>query len=130
LLYRPGAISAEMLSQFAPVVKTESPAAPGHLKHHYMPRVPLVVLSHLKHFDENAYQELCWRLECEALHPGVMTLSDNPTLAARELYAEMRQAETHKNVNCIIVAYDFAARTSGLWASISDRLQRAARLIL
>lgn len=130
-IYRPGAITFEMLNEFAPVERKENPAAPGQLKHHYMPPVPLVVLSRQKYLDESTYEQLSTQLNCHPLRPNFIKLSDDAVTAARELYSHMRDAaQERENINCLIINYDFASRQTGLWESLSDRLTKAARLIL
>ncbi len=129
-IYRPGAITLEMLTEIAPTRTQASSASPGHLKHHYMPKVPLVVVKHLEDFGIGLYESIRQRLGLKVLYPTWMRLPPEPTLAARLLYSNMRiAAEKNPRANLIIIAYDTTSRTDGLWAAVTDRLTRAATLI-
>lgn len=130
-IYRPGAITKEMLEPFAPVFVKMSPAAPGQLKHHYMPNLPLVILSTQEHLTVDLYAQLTSALGVHALYPSWMSLSDEPNLAARLLYEKMRNAVTKSpQANCILLRYHLHTSPSGIDAAIVDRLQKAAKIIV
>ena len=132
-LYRPGAITREMLEELAPVELVASTASPGHLKHHYMPRKPLVIIPRFEDFGIETYERIRQNLGVKHLYPTWMELPNDPALAARLLYSNMRQAaETKPNANLILLPYpaDKKTHSTGLWAAVTDRLQRAATLIL
>lgn len=131
LVLRPGAITAEELSRFAPTeIIKQSPQSPGHLRHHYMPSIPLVILHSQSTLTSEVYQNMQLELKQKYLHPSWMTLPEDPLLAARLLYANMRAASLEKDVNCIFLIYPLEERRTNLWAGISDRLEKAATLIV
>jgi L-threonylcarbamoyladenylate synthase len=130
LIYRPGAVTAEMLSTFAPVRHQESPAAPGHLAHHYMPKIPLVILAGSPYLHEDQYFNLAQQLGVAHPYPSWMDLPEDPRLAARCLYSELRRAAQQKLANCIILPYSLEQKSHGLYSAISDRLKKAATVTL
>lgn len=61
-IYRPGFFTAKMLEKIlqdhhidAEVRYAQSPAAPGQLKHHYMPKIPLIIVPEEFNWDENRF---------------------------------------------------------------------------
>ncbi len=136
-ILRPGGVTEEMIretlekfSRSVRVVRAESPVAPGHLKHHYMPPVPLVILPE----DEPTPLSLRRRTQLqsdlktnELRNTSELVLNQDPEQAARELYSEMRRlAEEGADLLFIRAPRD----RSGLWSAIWDRLTRAASLNL
>ena len=120
--------------------KSESP---GHMKHHYMPSVPLVIcrntamkLAELTVLLNQKLPELPDTVEgVKIIKPAgkiskieFLRLSAEPELAARELYSQLRSASLRKpEVLCFIQT---SAQTGEMWESIFDRLYKAASLIL
>lgn len=129
-ILRPGAIDETQLrfalSRQSRDVRVErdqaSKATPGHLKHHYMPEAPLAFAS------PSAAEDDIRALAAKALGKPAkkileMKLSDDATLAARELYSEMRRlCESGAD---FIWTRD-RSESDGLWTAIRDRLARAA----
>lgn len=135
IIYRPGAITAEMLSEFA-TVEIHPPqsrsAMPGQMEYHYVPNLPLILLSGTPHLTPDHYISLRERLHVSTLYPSWMALPADPALAARMLYANMRSAAEKPGANCILLRYDLQSKdhTSGAWAAITDRLKKAAHMTL
>lgn len=143
-IYRPGAVTLEMLSAFAPTSKKQAQlsVAPGQLQHHYMPDKPLVWFKTTQHLSIDIYENLCRQLNVRSLQPSWMTLSEKPSVAARELYASLRNAAAKPHSNCILLRASnllfesFHLEISSknhegdLYAAITDRLEKAATLIL
>lgn len=140
-IYRPGAITQIMLRKFAPTETIISPvmASPGQLLHHYMPDLPLVLLKSNLHLTVDLYELIRSTLNLEYLHPSWMTLTDDPTLAARQLYSRLREAAQKDSANCIILARtvkkpyrasDPDTSNAELEQAISDRLNKAATLVI
>lgn len=139
-ILRPGAITKEMLQKVlkkwahpTEVIRETSQASPGHLKHHYMPNIPLVIVPREEPLTDSAELSAQVRLRIQneigkpAQRAVELHLSEDPSLAARELYSEMRRlAET--GADCIFVRKREAQ--DGLWSAIWDRLNRAASLDL
>ena len=135
-ILRPGAISkADLevsltrLSRPTSVrTRDDSTATPGSLPHHYMPEVPLALAA-----AGATARDVAERAAGLGLRPKrltELTLSSDPTLAARELYAEMRRlSASGADLLWSREASEPRAREkseSGLWAAIRDRLTRAA----
>ena len=131
-ILRPGGVSAEAISMalesaglVATVRRAESEASPGHLLHHYMPAVPLVVVPRTAAGIDVA--TIAIQLKLDTPRVVTMELSDDPALAARLLYAEMRRA-AESGADLILCPAPLGV--DGLWAAIWDRLNRAATLIV
>lgn len=124
-IFRPGFYTAKMLSEIlrqngieAEVVYAESPVAPGQLKHHYMPRIPLIIVPENfvweKHKDE---------IQFKFNNPAVWKQPLSPEIASRELYQKMREFDEQ--------GYDiiFAERSphhfNEEWLGIWNRLEKA-----
>ncbi|OFZ15935.1 MAG: threonylcarbamoyl-AMP synthase [Bdellovibrionales bacterium RBG_16_40_8] len=129
-IYRPGAITYEMLSDFAPVNTSSSPASPGQLDHHYRPTLPLVILSTTPYLTNEIYYQLTRDLKVAELYPSWMKLPEEPTIAARLLYANLRKSAQKPGANCILFNYNLDEHISGLDIAITNRLKRAASIIL
>lgn len=136
-ILRPGGVTAEMIIDALdrwshPVRVTTSPseASPGHLKHHYMPRIPLVIVGENEESLSPATRnEIQKNLKLnEVRTPKELVLSETAALAARELYQEMRRlAESGAD---LLYVRQTRTRQGGLWMAIWDRLTRAASLNL
>jgi L-threonylcarbamoyladenylate synthase len=127
-IIRPGFYTAKMLSDIlrannieAEVVYAESPVAPGQLKHHYMPKIPLVIVP----------ENFVWEnkdIGIKFKNPVIWKQPLSPEIASRELYQKMRDFDDQ--------GYDiiFAERTSHHfteeWLGIWNRLEKAKTLAL
>jgi len=141
-ILRPGGVTTAMLQQALaqwpqPVAlgRASSTASPGHLKHHYMPPIPLVILHDQaqdvglplsvetrQHLAQQLPLPPDWRA-CELL------LNEVPALAARELYSDLRRLAT-SGADLIYVRAIPERMQHDLWSAIWDRLQRAASVEL
>jgi L-threonylcarbamoyladenylate synthase len=141
-ILRPGGVTEDMLqhaltrwSQPVSIVRASSTASPGHLTHHYMPQIPLVILR------EQA-QDVGTSLSAETrsliaqklpLPPDwsacELLLNDVPALAARELYSNLHRLAA-SGADVIYVRATLERRQHDLWSAIWDRLQRAASVDL
>lgn len=118
-IYRPGIISANDIEKVLrseginPTVSyTKSPVAPGQLEHHYMPKVPLLII--------NDHKEL----STQFINPKELVLSDNPLLAARNLYFEMRRlCDEGADVLYVIKKKN---HDKDQWQGVWDRLKKAS----
>jgi L-threonylcarbamoyladenylate synthase len=128
LIYRPGAITAEMLSAFAPVKKMESPAAPGQLKHHYMPDKPFVLVKK-KSLGLIDYAYLNQFMNDKKPHLGWMQISDDPTIAARNFYSELRRQSEREHVDLILLNINNWPE-SDMWSALLDRATKAASIVI
>lgn len=122
------------------VSKNESP---GHLKHHYMPAIPLVLCEGRELGGSELLREINQKLsmlpdEVESVKIrkpqgdvqsyGLLDLSLDPVVAARELYSELRRLG-ESEFDCIVFYAD-QNRQGDHWDSLFDRLHKAASLIL
>lgn len=148
-ILRPGAISIEQISRALEkdfgslcwVEVTSQFEAPGQMKHHYMPSRPLVVVT-----QQTSMAELCSALRqqlknlpeqiegVQILHPSKIetpleiTLSSDPVLAARELYAKLRDS-AKESCDFLWIHWPHQLDDSN-WSPIWDRLKKAASLII
>lgn len=125
------------------VETTDKKESPGHMKHHYMPEIPLVICRH----DKITLQEVLKQLN-EKLHTlpdeveGVkiikpeetieqlefLRLPNDAVLAARDLYTQLRLASSRgAEAICFIQS---PRQTGEMWESVFDRLYKAASLII
>lgn len=117
--------------------------SPGHMKHHYMPPVPLIVCMDRKRSPQSILEEVNQKItqlpdEIESIRIikpqngihsfGLLTLSKDPLIATREFYAKLREVAA-QGVDCIIF-YREADQQGERWESLFDRLNKAASLIL
>jgi L-threonylcarbamoyladenylate synthase len=117
--------------------------SPGHMKHHYMPSVPLVIcrndkmkLSELSQLLTEKLHELPDEVEGVKIVKPVgsinriefLKLPDKPEQAARELYSQLRSVSSRKpDAICFIQS---SKHYEEMWESVFDRLYKAASLIL
>lgn len=124
-IYRPGFYTAKALSEIlrnhgleVEVVYAESPVAPGQLKHHYMPKIPLVIVPENfvweKHVDE---------VSISFKNPVIWKQPLSPALASRELYQKMREFD--EQGFDIIFAERSPHHFSEEWLGIWNRLEKA-----
>lgn len=131
---------------FSFLEKVSSKESPGQMKHHYMPTKPLVLLEDRLNIYQHFPKRLLRSLHSEIIKmpdqwEGVkitkpkhlknyieLQLSDDPTLAAREFYHQLRVCAekdcdfiyfTKKNIHY-----------SGEWEALMERLSKAAIVTL
>ncbi len=144
LIQNSASSSAQELIKWSWKDKVESRLAPGQMKHHYMPNKPLIILKpargsmaeeQIRAEVQNALAHLPDEVEgVKIFKPqkiesfGDLQLSDDPVLAARELYSSLRES-AEANVDVIIFRQK-TEQTGELWTSVFDRLYKAASLII
>lgn len=132
-ILRSGGVSKESLESFSlesnlnwKVVYAQSPVAPGQLKFHYQPEVPVVLIqsnhSHLteRHkeclkelgFDLNSFQH--WKSE------------NDPALEARMMYDRLRKAS---KIGRPLLIFLNDGQSGELWQAIRDRLFKSAQVV-
>jgi L-threonylcarbamoyladenylate synthase len=95
----------------------ESTVAPGHLKHHYMPKSPLILVD--GPLDEHKLLTLGFSLA----DVKQVNLPDDPRLAARELYGRIRDLD--QSAKALFILREPHQRV-GLWIAIWNRVEKAA----
>lgn len=124
-IFRPGYYTAKMISEIleqngikAEVVYAESPVAPGQLKHHYMPKIPLIIVPE-NFIWEKHQNEIRFRFK----NPVIWKQPLSPQIASRELYQKMREFDA-KGYD-IIFAERNSHHFSEEWLGIWNRLEKA-----
>lgn len=117
--------------------------SPGHMKHHYMPPVPMVVCLDSSRSPESILKEVNEKIgelpdEIESIkiikpkagiHSyEILKLSEDPLLATREFYGHLREVAA-RGKDCILF-YREAHQIGERWESLFDRLNKAASLIV
>ncbi len=131
-IYRPGHLTKKHFEElFAihdlgiPVMYAQSPVAPGQLKHHYMPRIPLIITS--KDFDWSKDKaEVESSLKKSFSNPIQWKLPEDAALASRLLYQSMREFDQHGHDIILIQKEPFFATEE--WFGIWNRLDKAKTL--
>lgn len=97
--------------------------APGQLDAHYRPSLPLIIVGHENTLSVNEKEWVASNFKADAV-AGELRLNSNPSLAARELYAEMRSLS--KQSFDYLLFRKSNTHNGDDWAPICDRLKRAA----
>lgn len=128
---------------FSFVEITDKKESPGHMKHHYMPSVPLIVCTDLKITDsqlkfiiESRMAELPDMIEEVQIVKPVgeirrlekLVLSEDPLIAARQFYAQLRTL-AELSPDCLVL-HKLPEHSSERWDSLFDRVNKAASLIV
>lgn len=123
-IYRPGMITSEDISNALkkheitlPVSVVQSPVAPGQLKHHYMPKIPIVLS-----WDNTSPKLDALDINKEKL--AVWDMKEDPAQAARNLYNYFRSSE-QQGKTAIIIYLDSSMKGEAKWAGILNRLDKA-----
>lgn len=124
-IFRPGFYTAKMLKEIlsqngldVEVTYAESPVAPGQLKHHYMPKIPLLIVP----------ENFVWEKHIEEIglpfkKPVIWKQPLSPEIASRELYQKMREFD--EQGFDIIFAERNSHHFSEEWLGIWNRLEKA-----
>ncbi len=129
-IYRPGFYTAKMLSEIlnnnglnVEVVYSESPVAPGQLKHHYMPKIPLVIVP-----ENFVWEKHISKINIDFKNPVVWKQPLTASLASRQLYQKMREFD--QQGFDIIFAERSPLHFNEEWLGIWNRLEKAKTLSL
>ena len=132
-LLRAGSILPEQilgaLSELGKTIKIQKPGrnieAPGQVKHHYMPAIPILLIDRAKwDLARGQLAPLIPLLRQNFKHPTILQLSPSPEQAARELYAQMRHSSAPPNDLIIFIKEPF--HQGEFWTALLDRLNRAS----
>lgn len=132
LIYRPGFYTAHMLQDIldqhhikAEVEYAESPVAPGQLKHHYMPRIPLIIIPESFQW-ESQHSLIEKKLDKKFLNPVHWKLPTHPHEASRVLYQDLRSFDEQGH-DLILITRESSQQTED-WRGIWNRLSKAKTL--
>ena len=117
-IYRPGMITKNMIQQAIPeafVTYQESPIAPGHLKQHYMPKLPVIL--------KLASSDVTHPFKC----PVRWIIDNDPIQVARELYSTLRELDK-KEHDCIEIILREEYLEQDTFRGILNRLIKASYL--
>lgn len=141
-ILRPGAVTKGQIEASLPAGTifadpVDKKSSPGQMKHHYMPNVPLLI-SDRQNLDlediEIKIQKMPKEIEGVKIvkpHQGIrnvkeLVLSENPQIASRQLYSELRNLAGEKPD--LIVFYRKKIHQTDPWSAIMDRLTKASTL--
>ena len=130
-IYRPGMVTKEMIERELKkhgkninVIYAKSNVAPGHLEHHYMPKKPLVSLENSENIRADILEQIADKLKLENKpRYAVLELGDSAVIAARILYAKLRELE-QQEIDFIVASLPASACDSS-WDAIMDRITKA-----
>lgn len=137
-LLRKGMISLEQIvdvlsTHYASISVSEALehiVAPGQLKHHYMPEIPLALIKEGDDIDRftGLIKKQIGKKVDEPLNTLELKMSDNELLAARELYALLKDASTKKEVDLLYMKLGkhFSEKR---FEPILDRLTKASSFL-
>lgn len=133
-------IGARFNFQF--VDSVDKKESPGHMKHHYMPEIPLVLVKNqiseaeIIRLTQEQMQHLPEQIEGVTLkkvqniqHLQELVLAPDARVAARSLYSELRNLSQKGNADLIYFRLS-ADHAQEEWQAVMDRLTKAASLIL
>lgn len=128
-IYRPGFYTAAMLKEIlskagitAEVKYSESPVAPGQLKHHYMPKIPLVIVPPSFQWEKDQ-ENITKLLGKKYNHPAFWDQPEKSELASRELYESLRKFDSEGFD--IIITKKLSHHDTEEWLGIWNRLGKA-----
>ncbi len=99
--------------------------APGQVKHHYMPTIPVLSINRTTWDSFNcSIENVNLHLGASFLQPCFLNLNSSPEQAARELYSELRKCSTPPHD--VIVFIKDSHHQGEYWAALLDRLNRAS----
>lgn len=148
-LLRPGVLTLQEIEshlqqtkQVYEIVSPQKKIAPGQMKHHYMPSVPLILYSGQTMTEVEIAKRVMQELKNipdEVEHVRILkpakvqkmiqlSLSDDPVFAAREVYASLRTAAEQKPDVIYFKIKNLHSQPE--WNGVMDRLNKAASLHL
>jgi L-threonylcarbamoyladenylate synthase len=127
-VYRPGVITISELSKFAKTTRKESPASPGQLQEHYMPRVPALAVRNDFQLSLSVYEQLSSQFN-QKIKPIWLQLPDSPQQAARVLYQKLQSANESKGNLILLQLPQSFDENDENWMAVWDRVSKACQKI-
>ena len=109
------------------VTYQESPVAPGHLKHHYMPNLPIALFWGEFNGKESLSQSNIPKEKLEKINHW--KLPTDPNVAARELYEKFRSLDS-KDASLILLELDPMVQELEDWKGILNRIDKAKTFVI
>jgi L-threonylcarbamoyladenylate synthase len=109
------------------ITQIEDRIAPGNMKHHYMPAIPLFLIKTKSLKPHEVLSRARQKLP-QLSKPTTLLLSEDVALACREVYAKLREL-SESGADHIVCAISESWHTED-WAGLRDRLHKAAYDIL
>lgn len=122
---RPGTLGTKDISQIIPGISVqlrEKNHLPGGLENHYQPAKPLILFS-----KEILIEKLPSYLQDKSY--GELQLNENHSLAARELYGQLRLLSKSTEYSFIVLKNFEQYQKKSSWTPIVDRLLKASSSI-
>lgn len=133
-ILRPGGISRAQIRDCLKganikfeLFREESSASPGHLKSHYKPAAPLILLNQ-KLWSKETQAEAEKQLQRPLNNAVELRLPETPHEAARVLFEEFRRLSLPKDAAIYVTRS--AAQNGEDWEAVFDRIVRAASVTL
>ena len=128
-IYRPGHLTKKHFEALfeeydltIEVLYAESPVAPGQLKHHYMPKIPLVITPENFNWEKDR-EQIESKLQKKFSAPVNWKLPLEASLASRTLYQDMREFD-QKGYDLILLSKP-GHSSEEEWLGIWNRLSKA-----
>lgn len=133
-------VFSQLKYEWVPTVSKKE--SPGHMKHHYMPSIPLLTCLNTQYSE---YEVLLWankqilnipdmvegvsitKPSSPFSRPGILSLNSDPSLACRQFYSELRQL-SESDHDCILCFFEHSPQDTR-WDGLRDRLMKASSLI-
>jgi L-threonylcarbamoyladenylate synthase len=107
---------------------TDKKESPGHMKHHYMPAIPLLLTS-IDLSENEIIQQSQKLLQTKPKKIRELILSVDARIAARDLYAKLRELAEIPGTDLLYFRLK-PEHQSESWQAIMDRLTKAASFTL
>jgi L-threonylcarbamoyladenylate synthase len=118
-------VLAKLKKQVVFIKSSEKIIAPGQIEHHYMPQVPILWIAREKlGVDQDLKYVSSLISDQKFRYPTELKLNPDPSLAARELYSQMRICSEPPADLIVCIHEEF--QKGEKWDSILDRLKRAS----
>jgi L-threonylcarbamoyladenylate synthase len=127
LIYRPGSITKAQIENAlsaydVEVEYTESPVAPGQLKHHYVPKIPVLIQEDDQPVDLEALSKI---INQPLQRMIIWPLPTDPAVAARLLYQKFREFSSLP-ADGMMIQIKSEWKKMDDWQGILNRLSKAS----
>ena len=138
-ILRPGGVTKEQITGTLEAAQVDfvwedsflSSASPGQMKDHYMPDKPLFLW--MKPWKENSLEQIVVEAKKTIKHDqpnvqpkgGLLNLSFDPIIAARNIYSQMRNLSKDEDNDFLYCIWDLKNHQD-LWVAIKNRLRKSA----